>query len=555
VNARRCTIVATIVLAGSALLLGQGESVVNSPHNLSVSGPGVVRASTEEQVCIFCHTPHNAAPIQPLWNRNEPMSAYLVYSSNALDAEPGQPTGSSKMCLSCHDGTIALGSVVSRDQEIRMAGGITTLPPGRSNLGTDLSDDHPISFRFDTSLVAKDPHLVDPHLLPSELKLDPGRELQCTTCHEPHDNSFGHFLVMPNDTSALCRACHQISTTTVPTHEDCRSCHQTHTAPSGPYLLTEETISDSCLSCHDGLHPPAKNIAADLAQLSVHDTDSPVDPPDPIPGHSTCADCHEPHTMHRGGATVAPNLQLNLGRVSGVSASGAPVDEANYEYEVCFKCHADDNAILTPYISRRITQTNTRLEFAPSAVSFHPVESPGRSTNVPSLKSPYTESSIIYCSDCHNSTPDTTPGSSAARGVHGSPYPPLLAERYETADFTPESSSSYALCYTCHDRTGPDGILSDRSFPHDLHVRQESTPCSVCHDAHGISSAQGNARNNAHLINFDTTVVFPDPITGRIEYESLGMFTGSCTLSCHGFVHSDLSYPAVGFGGAGGLRP
>ena len=89
--------------------LGQALSVVNSPHNLSASGTGSVRSTTEDQVCIFCHAPHNASPIRPLWNRATPVDAYTIYSSPALDAEPGQPTGSSKMCLSCHDGTIAIG--------------------------------------------------------------------------------------------------------------------------------------------------------------------------------------------------------------------------------------------------------------------------------------------------------------------------------------------------------------------------------------------------------------------------------------------------------------
>ncbi|MGD0388921.1 MAG: hypothetical protein ABSC42_08205, partial [Tepidisphaeraceae bacterium] len=37
-------------------------SVVNSPHNLSASGPGTIKSTNEQEVCIFCHTPHNAAP-------------------------------------------------------------------------------------------------------------------------------------------------------------------------------------------------------------------------------------------------------------------------------------------------------------------------------------------------------------------------------------------------------------------------------------------------------------------------------------------------------------
>jgi predicted CXXCH cytochrome family protein len=200
---------------------------------LSASGPARIRASSEQEICIFCHTPHNASPIQPVWNRNMPVSAYTVYASNSLDAVVGQPTGSSKLCLSCHDGAIAVGSVLSRSQPIEMASGITTLPPGASNLGTDLSDDHPISFRYDSALAVRDPKIKQPSLLPAPVKLDARGEMQCTSCHDAHDNRNGKFLVMDNTQSQLCRSCHQTGTTSIAEHLECASCHKQHTAPAG----------------------------------------------------------------------------------------------------------------------------------------------------------------------------------------------------------------------------------------------------------------------------------------------------------------------------------
>jgi hypothetical protein len=74
-----------------------------------------------------------------------------------------------------------------------------------------------------------------------------------------------------------------------------------------------------------------------------------------------------------------------------------------------------------------------------------------------------------------------------------------------------------------------------------VHVVDNRTPCSACHDAHGISSVQGNRANNSQ-INLDTSIVFPDPLTGRLEYVSTGLFSGNCTLSCHGVPHSPKSY-------------
>jgi predicted CXXCH cytochrome family protein len=532
------------ILVCTAPAPGQSESVIDTTHNLSVSGPGSIRATTEQEVCIFCHTPHRSSPLQPLWNRSMPVAPYTVYTSSSLNAEPDQPTGSSKMCLSCHDGTIALGSVLSRDQVIQMAGGITTLPPGMANLGTDLSDDHPISFSYDSMLAARDMRLRDPHALPTVLRLDANRELQCTTCHDAHDDSFGHFLVMNNSDSQLCRACHSISNTIVPAHIDCRGCHRSHSAPSGPYLCVADTVTNTCLTCHDGSDPTAGDIASELRRLSVHDTDSPVDPPDPVPWHVTCTDCHDAHTMSSGSRT-ASNVPPNFGQIEGISQSGGPVSAANFEYEVCYRCHGDNNVSYAPWIPRQITDVNTRLEFDAAAVSYHPVQVPGRNPDVPSLKPGWTETSIVACSDCHGSDTSRKAGGSGPDGVHGSNIAPLLLAQYETIDNTPESAAAYALCYRCHFREGVNGILGDRSFPHSIHVSGSRTPCSVCHDAHGISSTVGNAVNNSHLMNFDVSIVFPDPVTGRLEFVDTGRFSGSCTLTCHGQRHFEETYPSL----------
>jgi predicted CXXCH cytochrome family protein len=519
---------------------GQPSSVVNGPHNLSASGTGRVRAASEDEVCIFCHTPHNASPVRPLWNRSFSPDAYSIYASRALDARPGQPTGVSKMCLSCHDGTIALGSVLSRDMPIAMAGGVTTMPAGGSNLGTDLRDDHPVSFRYDTSLASKDPQLRSPRALPHEVRLDSNAELQCSSCHDAHDNSRGKFLVMKNTNSELCVSCHQVGTTQITAHRDCSACHQPHSAPSGPYLLRKPTITQTCTSCHDGTVSGAHDIASDLRKLSVHDTGAAVDPAGPAQAQASCVDCHEPHTMGRG-SSPAPGVHANFGRIDGVNASGSPMAAANNEYEVCFKCHADRNAI-QPSVPRRIAQNNTRLEFAPSAVSFHPVMAPGKNAEVPSLRPGWTVASVMQCSDCHASDSGESAGGAGADGTHGSNASPLLVARYETGDFMAESASAYALCYKCHDRSN---ILSDASFPlHRKHIVDERTACAACHDGHGIASSQGSVFNNSNLINFATDVVFPDPVTGRMEFRDTGRLSGECFLRCHSVSHSPARYPS-----------
>lgn len=97
-------------------------------HNLSVDGLGSTHAAPggTSEVCVFCHTPHAATqadlggtPLRaPLWNRRVPAgSTYTPYTSSTMDAQSitdglnAQPGGSSKLCLSCHDGTLAIGNV------------------------------------------------------------------------------------------------------------------------------------------------------------------------------------------------------------------------------------------------------------------------------------------------------------------------------------------------------------------------------------------------------------------------------------------------------------
>ncbi|MCC6271489.1 MAG: hypothetical protein IT190_09440, partial [Microbacteriaceae bacterium] len=273
---------------------GQVQRVKDTVHNLSVSGPGPIRASGETEVCIFCHTPHNASlEVRPLWNRSVSHAPYTIYQSSSMRARPGQPTGSSKLCLSCHDGTIALGSVLSRDVPIALQGGVTVMPQGPSNLGTDLSDDHPISFSYDAAVGTGNPELLSPGAILPPVDLDRNGEVQCTSCHEPHDNSFGKFLVRPNESSALCRSCHTMrdwsssahGTSAAPVTADvaallgaevaatsqnaCRSCHATHGAEGRPWLLARANITSTCIACHSG-RVARWDIEGEMRKLSGH---------------------------------------------------------------------------------------------------------------------------------------------------------------------------------------------------------------------------------------------------------------------------------------------
>ena len=545
-------LLAAVVIVCAMASDAAGE-VAGTAHDFSASKDG-------SAACQYCHTPHMALAGTALWNHKLSDRTYEIYWSTSLDAEVGQPTGSSKLCLSCHDGTVALDATVRGG-----GGGNTYMPPGSRNLGTDLSDDHPVSFVYSTDLSDKDLQIRPPDTLPEELHLDQLNEMQCMTCHDPHDDTHGNFLVTTNLRSHLCVQCHDLTGwgnsihansvaevkdaaddylvntgyTTV-ADNGCLSCHQPHSAGGKQRLLHFAEEEKNCLSCHNG-QVAVTNLVDEFDKFSghfvqdyegVHDIEEVVESSDQ---HVECVDCHNAHAMVQStGTEQAPQVRGSMKSVSGVTAEGSVVEQASYEYEICFKCHGDNPNRIESEISRQITQTNTLMEFDQSNPSYHPVTVQGANTNVPSLKPGMDESTIIYCTDCHNSD-----ASSQVKGPHGSQNPYLLAYRYETDDDTEESPSAYELCYQCHDY---NSIMDDESFKHHKKHIRKKIPCSVCHDPHGISSVQGDSTTNSNLINFDTTVVFPDPDTGRLEFEDLGLFRGQCYLECHNKKHSPKDY-------------
>lgn len=349
--------------AGSAL--GQ-TSIVNSKHNLSTSGPGTIKSAASggtAQVCVFCHTPHGASAVAQLWNRELPVSSYTLYSSDYLTslgyALPSQPKTRSKLCLSCHDGTIALGSVYN----LPGSGGYSTTPgtgipmeqsgvaiPGGTMptnaigyLGTNLTDDHPVGYLYDT---AKDPELVATRTWPwgTPVKLDPDASngtVECQTCHNPHNDQYGKFLRMSNVNGALCTFCHNKSNWPAGAHANatgasytpaggtattvaayaCLSCHKPHSSGGTPYVLRgaeEATCYER--GCHGSntantdpstpATPAARLIQPELSKTHAHPVNSISGLHKNVSGgesatqlggalavnrHAECMDCHNPH--------------------------------------------------------------------------------------------------------------------------------------------------------------------------------------------------------------------------------------------------------------------
>jgi predicted CXXCH cytochrome family protein len=586
--------------------------IVNTRHNLSVSGPGTIKATSEDRICIFCHAPHNASPQTPLWNKNIEginYSDYTPYTSSTMAnpyASQVRPTGASRLCLSCHDGTLALGDVLRPSQGIAMTvpGGIPSSLP--SHLGTSLANHHPVSFSYYDSL-SGNPQLFP--ALPQGLIFYGNGVIECSTCHDAHDNTNKKFLAKSNENSELCTLCHvmygwddsphktsesvwngtapypwprtgaaregynaefDFGWTTV-RQNGCENCHAPHAAAGQARLLncfegggecSTFTNEGTCHACHNGnLTPPPKDIISQMdkpsshrasAQSTQHDPTETV----PVSGHVECVDCHNPHMANNAKTYSVPEASGRLEGVSGMTAQGASVNPAKNEYELCFKCHASASAQVGslgfPVQRWNSTDDNTRLEFQTSNASYHPVVGIGASSNVPSLRAevlPSGTNSLIYCTDCHSDEGVEDQGS-GSRGPHGSQYPPILKNRYKTAyDNAEYSTGDFRLCYNCHNETV---ILplddSGSPFPsmdgsRGGHVGHVKNVRAPCSACH---DPHGVASNN-RLINFDRQYV--SGLTGPASpVFSGGNGSGSCSLVCHlsssaTFTHDQTVYP------------
>jgi len=202
----------------AALLLAthfaEAGSIMGSPHDFTVYN------WSGGQVCIACHNPQSAnttVTAAPQWNHTLSAQSYTLYSTASLKANVNQPGMRSKLCLSCHDGTVAVDSFggASGTQYISRA----------KNVGVTLKDDHPIGFVYDTALANLSGTLFDPASKSvtigsggstqtgtiSSLLLYDGGQLECSSCHDVHNKytaGSSGLMKIGSAGSAICMACH-----------------------------------------------------------------------------------------------------------------------------------------------------------------------------------------------------------------------------------------------------------------------------------------------------------------------------------------------------------
>jgi predicted CXXCH cytochrome family protein len=169
-------------IAAAALVFGAVSAhagIAATKHNLGAQvtltqggGQNInYMSSGTTEICVFCHTPHasNTAVKAPLWNKptGTGYTTYSTATSATIDGNVDM-SGVSLACLSCHDGTQAMdtminkpgsggydvaGSVLSAGGAAwngadQLAGKMINAGQFIANLSKDLTNDHPVGIQY-----------------------------------------------------------------------------------------------------------------------------------------------------------------------------------------------------------------------------------------------------------------------------------------------------------------------------------------------------------------------------------------------------------------------
>ncbi|MDA3902311.1 MAG: cytochrome c3 family protein [Desulfuromusa sp.] len=210
------TLILAVLLSLGFAVTSFALSVETGAHNLSNRALTETTANTE--ICIYCHTPHQAQTdsdfdYNPLWNMAATQVVYASYSTTTFDGtmDTDVLTGPSRLCMSCHDGTIAVDNAITGESD--PLGGDNYIKAGKLiGGGGSLASDHPIGFDYTTSVTATPAEIAGTSVAMGSGEIGDylfgGTIMTCATCHDVHDNANGSFLLVANDDSDLCLTCH-----------------------------------------------------------------------------------------------------------------------------------------------------------------------------------------------------------------------------------------------------------------------------------------------------------------------------------------------------------
>jgi predicted CXXCH cytochrome family protein len=546
VNQKYLVIILLIALCGGAW--AQGFNDVLGVHDMTPMGRSLVKGRVAGS-CLYCHAPHSAmaGPLTPLWNQQLSVQTYANYSSSTYHQTGVQPPLGSptKLCLSCHDGTVAPGQTIAYGK-LSMTGSMKAT----SKFGNDLRASHPVSMKtpltdspvLNVLLSTSPPSTADP-----KVKLVKGN-VECNTCHDPHvqikDPIVQDFLVRDASNGALCLSCHDpnrvidgsvnyLGGWAVSAHAKatnttanqpyvggygtvagnaCTNCHMPHNASARARLL-RGTDEQACLACHNGgsnVSPVAPNVFVEFAKTghpfatgtNVHDRAE-----DAVLNnnrHATCVDCHNPHgSMPVTSFGAPPAIRASQASVTGISVTDGltVLTPAVNQYENCLRCHGSSAGkvadtkfgYLPVWAASAGDPLNIIPQFSASATSSHPVTH-NRSSALPqpSLRAQMLNldgttpgrsmGDRILCTDCHNSDDNREFGGDGANGPHGSKYLHLLERHYEFSQ-----------------APAPGQLISNLFPSPDLTVNGPYALCAKCHDLGQILANSSFSEHARHI--------------------------------------------------------
>lgn len=240
-----------------------GAGINGTVHDLGTAQNGMnytaIPADPHQRVCIFCHAPHNTYKVSPvnggpgagvgggvqapdafdylpLWNHELTgnFASYSMYQNGPGSPQVGPkasqailngmtPGSTSLLCLSCHDGSVAVNSYGNPSQlTTSQSGGGGTIG-AQYLIGKDnyLGNHHPIGFSYDsaqavdTELRSADTANIGGAGLVRDHLYGPGSSMmECGTCHSVHNKgNTGETLLWRSDNSSrLCLSCHDKGT-------------------------------------------------------------------------------------------------------------------------------------------------------------------------------------------------------------------------------------------------------------------------------------------------------------------------------------------------------
>ncbi len=436
-----CALMAVFLGLSAGAAVAQTTDVIGM-HDLSTPPiQGALGGS-----CLYCHAPHSGlsgtggtAP-SPLWDQKfSSVQAYTLYGASGTGTTTNPTNGAltlgtnSTLCLSCHDGTVAVGTLVPYGN-VSLGG---TGMYSQDVLGVNLSSMHPINFQL--------PLQAAPSLVPSLTASPPSTadttgkvllingNVECGSCHNPHVQNTdpgGYFLVINNTSGALCLACHS-------------------PVPTGTGMgLTTETAGQSALR---------SGVTSLASTSSAHK-------PNPLAGWLTSI-----HATSSNRVPIQITLEINSATSKGSSTSKSHTTLGTHgtvARNACTSCHAthnsqgansllraadDQTCIVCHNGSSNISPAIPNVLAEMTAPKYGHAFSVGNSPHLPNEAVLLNQNLHVTCADCHNPHAAIRVGSfSAAPAIRLSQNNVAGISGSDGKTVINPSVNQYENCLRCH---------------------------------------------------------------------------------------------------------